>query len=297
MTRWIFRILVGLAFALPMMLIAVALARADDPIRPAETGSCFRCHTDFYQAWDEGAHGQAASESAFKALWEAQGKPERCLACHTTGYDPATGTFKAEGVTCEACHGPVPEDHPDEPMPTDHTANTCGQCHIDTMFEWQVSQHRQQNLSCSSCHDPHKTELKAASPSELCGTCHQEQTSKFSHTAHSQNNVNCADCHLAPMDGLASEGHAFRNHSFNVELSTCNKCHADRMHEPVAMPMAQSTATPVEAMTSVNAMGVSLEPEPVSPVGFAVLAGVLGLGLGLVVSPWLERWYRNARKD
>ena len=293
--KWLFRLTIGLAFALPMVLLTFALVQADDPAAPPATDSCSLCHSDFYEAWSAGAHGQATSDEVFTTLWEAQGKPERCLACHTTGYDPSSGKFEAEGVTCTACHGPIPANHPADPMPTDRTANTCGQCHTDTMFEWQVSQHRQQNLTCSNCHDPHKTQLKADTPSDLCGVCHKEQTEKFSHSVHSQNNVNCADCHLAPEASLASEGHAYRNHSFNVELSTCNKCHADRMHEPIAKPMTQPTPTPLDAMASVETMGVSLEPQPVSPVGFALLAGVLGLGAGLVVAPWLERWYRRAR--
>ncbi len=29
-----------------------------------------------------------------------------CYPCHTTGYNPATGTYVERGVTCEACHGP-----------------------------------------------------------------------------------------------------------------------------------------------------------------------------------------------
>lgn len=31
---------------------------------------------------------------------------EKCLPCHTTGYNPETKTYSQESVTCEACHGP-----------------------------------------------------------------------------------------------------------------------------------------------------------------------------------------------
>ncbi len=293
--KWIFRLLIGLAFALPMMLVAVAWVRADDQPRPAETGKCSICHSDFYKVWDAGAHGRAASNEAFSTAWEAQGKPERCLACHMTGYDATSGEYKEEGVTCRACHGPVPADHPDNPMPTDRSAQTCGACHTDTLLEWQVSQHRKNDLTCTSCHDPHGAQLKAELPSDLCAVCHKEQTEKFAHSTHSQEGVNCADCHLAPLSGAALEGHAARDHSFNVQLSTCNECHADRMHEPIAKPMSEPTPT-LQAMVSAEMMGVSEAPQPVSPAGVAALAGVLGLGIGVVLAPWLERWYRENRR-
>jgi hypothetical protein len=32
--------------------------------------------------------------------------PKPCFPCHTTGWDPATGTYAEPGVTCEGCHGP-----------------------------------------------------------------------------------------------------------------------------------------------------------------------------------------------
>ncbi|MHC4077766.1 MAG: cbb3-type cytochrome c oxidase subunit II [Planctomycetota bacterium] len=34
---------------------------------------------------------------------------DKCLACHATGFNPATGHFSEEGVGCEACHGPGKE--------------------------------------------------------------------------------------------------------------------------------------------------------------------------------------------
>jgi hypothetical protein len=31
-------------------------------------------------------------------------------------------------------------------------------------------------------------------------------------------------------------------------------------------------------------------------VGFSVLAGMIGLAGGMVLAPWLERWYRHLAK-
>jgi hypothetical protein len=51
-------------------------------------------------------------------------------------------------------------------------------------------------------------------------------------------------------------------------------------------------------MTSgVVAAGVTEIPEPVSPLGFALIAIMLGFGAGIVVSPWLERWYRRGGRE
>lgn len=293
MKTWLLRIITGLAFAVPMVLVTFALVRADHPVRPPATGQCATCHPDSYDTWHAGAHGQAVSDPAFKEAWVAQGSPERCLSCHTTGYDAATGAYKSEGVNCEACHGPVPEDHPDEPMPTNRAASACGGCHTETFFEWQVSQHRKNDLNCVACHDPHATQLKADTPSALCATCHRERAQSFTHTAHSEQGLTCADCHLAPLDTQVEEGHAARDHSFNVRLSTCNACHAYQMHDPGTVHAVEPTPTPAYSLGPVEAMGVTLEPQPVSPVGFAALAGVIGFGVGIVLTPWIERWYRR----
>ena len=43
-------------------------------------------------------------------------------------------------------------------------------------------------------------------------------------------------------------------------------------------------------------MAVTPEPEPVSPMGFSALAGLIGLAGGMVLAPWLERWYHSTVK-
>jgi len=62
-----------------------------------------------------------------------------CLGCHTTGYDPAKGTWVAEDVTCEMCHGPgsVHAGATDklgtivraQQLPPGRQAMVCGRCH------------------------------------------------------------------------------------------------------------------------------------------------------------------------
>jgi hypothetical protein len=43
---------------------------------------------------------------------------------------------------------------------------------------------------------------------------------------------------------------------------------------------------------------VTAEPQPTSPFGFAIFAGLIGLAFGIVLAPWLERGLRRiARGD
>ena len=40
-----------------------------------------------------------------------------------------------------------------------------------------------------------------------------------------------------------------------------------------------------------SSVAVASEPAPVSPLGFAGLAGLIGLAAGTVLAPWLEKKY------
>lgn len=305
MKRWTVRGLSGLAFAVPIMLLTAAVAAAQPSTLPPPAGdlTCRACHKDTHNAWADGSHGRAAESETYLAEWEARGKPKECLACHTTGYDPIEDSFLVEGVACEACHAPVPADHPNEPMPSDNSGRLCGTCHNETLFEWQVSKHREVNLACLACHDPHATSLKGTLENEdssaLCASCHRERASNFAHSSHSDVGLTCADCHLGPTDAATGEGHAVRDHSFNVRLSTCNACHAYQMHDPVEVHPDRPTPTPaaLNMPTGVDAMLISAEPAPVSPIGFAALSGLVGMASGMILAPWLERFYNRIRRD
>jgi hypothetical protein len=51
-------------------------------------------------------------------------------------------------------------------------------------------------------------------------------------------------------------------------------------------------------MSSAETLSVVAAPEPVNPLGFAILAGLIGLAAGVVVAPWFERFQNkiNERK-
>ncbi len=299
MKRWMIRLMLGVAFAIPMMLVAASWAQASPsvaaPVQEATLSNCVVCHAEYQNTWEHGAHGQAGTNANFLADWKSKGSPAECMQCHATGYDANTQTWKSEGVTCEACHGPINPDHPKTPMPVDRTGKTCGNCHTETYFEWQVSQHRQNDLTCSNCHDAHATKLKASDPSALCATCHQTRASNFSHTAHASEGLSCADCHLTKLDSKLGEGHGERDHSFNVRLSTCNTCHAYQMHDPSTIHDVTPTPAPIDAMASSQSAVVMTQPTPADPTGFAALAGIIGLAFGMVLAPWLEKWYKRVK--
>jgi hypothetical protein len=255
---------------------------------------CMRCHAEEAQAWKDAPHANANKVEAFLAAWEAARSPGYCLECHTTGYDPNSGEYAFEGVTCESCHGPMVEGHPDEKtMPINTAAEACGECHVSTLAEWQNSEHGTQGVSCTSCHDVHGATIKVGEAIQLCERCHVDQVNMFSHAGEAEGGPDCADCHIGPLTGDPSEGHGSTGHNFSVAITACTRCHSsEELHrigasEPPAEPQPTPTAPPAGTSgtggTGANAPGTAL---PVVAGGTAVLV------LGLVLSAWRGRSHR-----
>jgi predicted CXXCH cytochrome family protein len=308
------RLLIALAIAVLAAGTTLIIAQAQDPA-PANPGeavqqvpACVSCHTEFATEWQHGPHGQAASDPAFVEDWTKQGQPGACLVCHVTNYDPATGAWQQDGVACEACHGAMVEDHPKEPMPVDRESDLCARCHSDVRFgwqDWQGSTHFQRGMSCATCHDPHSASLKLVTPrdgsaqftdaSQLCITCHKDVSMNFPYSQHQQQGVTCIDCHVKHSETAPPEAHTMPDHSFKANLNSCNACHADQMHSPAE---AQGTDEPVLTLSSpsqqLQQAGLNAQPSPVSPWGYAGLAALIGLAAGMVMAPWLEKWYSRA---
>ncbi len=304
--RILIPLLCSLLFAGITLIVAPSMAQAAVPQQGAQPISdCKVCHQEIYQSWQSGSHGQAASDPIFTTAWTEQGKPGACLVCHTTGYDPSTGSWLHDGVACEACHSPVNANHPGEPMPIDKSTNLCGKCHSSTRFswdEWKGSAHYQREMTCSICHDAHTGKIKntqtQSSPSHyddastLCVTCHTETQMNFPFSTHFQKGLTCVDCHLKHMETQERQTHTIPDHSFTASLKSCNTCHISEMHGPTEEAVSVQTDLSVPP-TEPQLAGVMAEPKPVSPFGFAVLAGMIGLAVGMVLSPWLEKAYRQ----
>lgn len=295
--HWIWRTFVGLCFALPMGFLGVAVAQARAPLQAANLNECQDCHEIIQSHWQDSAHGQAVTDQVFKQAWQEQGSPGECLSCHTTGYDPTTGTWEKDGVTCQVCHYPVSENHPEAVMPTDISSRLCGTCHLDTYAEWESSIHGQEDLACARCHNPHTTGLKKADAQQVCQACHNEETHFFTYTGHAEEGLLCADCHLRVSEAQMGEGHGQRLHTFVVDIGTCTGCHGETLHYPSGKESSPAESVEASLPVSIGDATVSAIPDPVSPLGFAVVAALVGMGSGMVLAPWLENWYRRSRQD
>ena len=304
------RISIALVFALifaGVTLVAVSAQGGTVTPPPVEIkDDCASCHTDFQMTWEIGAHGQATKDPIFVEQWNKQGNPSACLTCHVTGYDPATATWKADGVTCEACHKDSGGQHPITPMLVDKSSNLCGGCHTDARFgwtEWEGSTHFKNGMACTNCHDPHSATVKISSdgdPSKLCITCHEEASMNFPYSKHNEQGVTCIDCHLEHLGNTDTSIHQVPDHSFKASLKACNACHEDQMHASgvgasVNADAGVSSSDHANAIDpEVSQSSILPEPTPVNPFGYAGLAVLIGLAAGMLLAPWLERWYRFA---
>jgi predicted CXXCH cytochrome family protein len=319
------RILIALVFAVLAAGITLIFADAQTGTPPPFSSknmsydSCIACHANVYDIWKTGPHGQALSDPIFASAWNDQGKPGACLVCHTTGYDPATGMSKAEGVSCEDCHNPIPADHPNDNMPVDTSPDLCGKCHSDPRFateNWKLSAHYQRSMTCSVCHNPHSAGMKtlegqtdAGDASALCINCHKDAMQNFPTSKHAAAGVTCVNCHLGfnktgANNQSMGDVHKAPDHSFMPTIDTCNKCHTNQMHGPgqavaIAAIKAEEiggTPTPRPTHLANSTEPVNPTPSPVSPIGYATIAAMFGLAGGVVMAPWLERWFRLTLK-
>ncbi len=337
MKRWIIRLMISLFAATLLILITaqstqvnVAAQELIPTATPEGAGQldCRECHSEIHEMWHKGAHGDAQANdalaqqgnclachkqipeggmsdstktnSSFNTYWVEQGQPNNCLQCHVTGFDPATGNWKADGITCEACHSPIPPNHPKDNIPIDKNANLCRTCHTDARFgwaTWKQSTHYKNNITCSNCHNPHSTSLKLVGlsnedASALCANCHKEIAQNATHSNHAKAGATCVTCHLGPSKGT-DDFHRVPDHDFRPKLEACNGCHADQMHSagsPTSISTAQVIPTariesPVKQKPLITAM-----PARVNPFGFAGLAGLLGIIGGFV---WRKKGYRR----
>jgi predicted CXXCH cytochrome family protein len=206
-------------------------------------------------------------------------------------------------VACEACHSPIPENHPEQDIPVNKTTELCRNCHTEARFgwdEWKVSVHFQNNIVCTTCHDSHSTSFKLsdlsdADASSLCQNCHKDVATDAQHSAHSTAGVTCIMCHLGAKTG-PDVFHQVPDHSFQPKLETCNACHAQEMHGAVAATAIGPAKTPTTAVEIPTAtvtpkvenitpmLPISETPAPVNILGFIGMAGVLGLVGGMIFS-------------
>lgn len=297
---------VGLCLALALLLLTAAAGEAGAPRQDGEAASddCQSCHGEIHDKWTNGMHAQAASDVEFQQEWKKEGSPTECMACHTTGFDPETGDWAVEGIDCVVCHDAEAVDHPKDIMPTADSAASCGSCHEETFAEWEKSIHGERALDCVNCHNAHTTSLLEENSQTLCQTCHKEESHFYGFTAHAEEGLLCTDCHLRVSDAAMGlgEGHSQRVHTFQVDLHSCTQCHGEEMHYPVR----EATHLPGEdevVQSGVEDVGNPVDrvealartPDDASPFTY-LLAIVVGLGVGITISPVLEGVYRRLKR-
>jgi len=228
---------------------------------------CLACHEAIRAHWLESAHATAVTNADFQSEWHAQGLPGACLECH------AAGSGAVGGVSCTACHAPAPNTHPDAIMPTSVSSRMCAGCHVDTYADWQDAYHSRADLRCVHCHDPHAAGLKLAAMQTLCRTCHE--TANHTAVADFDENTPCADCHMRLTTHQAEDGRRWQDHTLVLHKNVCLDCPADEI---------------VDSEGGLTARAADDGAYPVTPVSFALVAALLGLGAMVVLAPWLSRW-------
>jgi len=305
--RLVLRLTVGFCCALVALAITALSGEAgtdlndtrqEGPVRE----DCQECHENVVNNSQESSHGQAVADPVFQQAWAEAGNPAECLSCHVTTYDPASGEYEGNGITCTTCHFGQTGPHPETPMPADSSSEMCGTCHIDTYAEWQTSAHGEGELSCVRCHNPHTQTLKEGNMRDLCTTCHTDEGHFYNYTGHAMEGLQCTDCHLRVSDSPMGEGHGQRMHTFDVDLATCTQCHGQSMHYPdseaspmgTAEMMQTAYAPSDEASCAMETGAVTDEPapQPAQPLNYLLVAAV-GMGFGAAVTPLAENWYRR----
>jgi hypothetical protein len=202
---------------------AAGLAQTEDP------ENCATCHRDEYVKWQDSPHALASTNDSFLQEFALEGRPNFCMSCHASGYDPNTGSHTLEGVVCSSCHliqnG---AQHPPAPVDKAAASADCGRCHsgahAPTYDEWLVSNHKRAGIDCVDCHTPHDSGLILGDVNSTCGDCHAEA---LVDPVHMGADMTCVDCHMSRT--VSRNGTIVRTtgHTMNIDPSTCAGCHGN----------------------------------------------------------------------
>lgn len=271
----------------------------DDPDTPdpeateeAETyeQGCAECHIDVVLDWEGGPHAMSFSSPEFQSVW-GEGGDDSCLACHTTGFVARTGEYTHEAITCEACHGATPANHPDEPFVVSDNPEMCADCHTTTFNEWEVSPHGAADLGmpCSTCHNPHPQQIRFDSNNALCLNCHEtDERTDYAHVTHVEQA--CTDCHWHRGE-FDAETHYVTGelmpsgHEGNVETVACIDCHENQDEDFVVDAENQATTlTTLVELQELQAEVESIRAQGENTSAVRLIQGiVVGLAFGGVL--------------
>ena len=267
--------------------------------------TCGACHADRYELWSIGPHAHALDNPIFQEDWAASGYSAYCLACHTTGYDPNTGEYALEAVTCEACHGPYNSDHPPAVVEVDRTGDICRNCHPQAFDEWRASPHGLAGTKCIACHQICSLEtMPALDGHAVCETCHGDDANYFHGSTHNTQGLDCIDCHMQPGPGEVGHiGQQHIAHVFSANPESCLGCHAETIHiandmielEAQVVSLEESGVTDLqeEVYDLENEMG-DLRANVASRLYAGLLGGaIVGVAVGAGLGLFWKRWQRG----
>lgn len=283
--------LIGAWLSVELMSVETAGAQDGPTSSPLTDGGdrCADCHIDVESHWQGSVHANAFADPVFQSAWASQGQPVDCLACHTTGFNPRTGTYEQEGVACEACHGETPANHPEEPIPGNPGAEACAECHTTTFTEWERSGHASVDIACVVCHEPHPQQLAAADPNTLCLDCHADDSyddpeAAYIHASHAEEQQ-CVDCHWfhseEDVDGvhIRSGNLLASGHDNAVTTASCIDCHAEGLENDL---IAEPDVTLAQQL-HVEELEAEIESTRTQGENAASLRAAQGLLLGIIV--------------
>lgn len=167
--------------------------------------------------------------------WMERDYKQKCIGCHTTGYDTATGEFKDFGVTCEACHGPGSE-HATTADKTKIVKSTegvvCGQCHTrgkDAAGTGYPVGYNAGDETLPASWTPIAAGDKHLWP-DGSSSGHHQQYIDWLQSRHSEVGITCVSCHDPHGPGAA--GHQTKT----SHKDACKACHSDKYdlaaHQP-----------------------------------------------------------------
>ncbi|OLB29412.1 MAG: hypothetical protein AUH13_15850 [Acidobacteria bacterium 13_2_20CM_58_27] len=192
----------------------------DEGSLPAEIQACQSCHGDITASFEKTPHWKTMNDTR--------------------------GGHAMQG--CEACHGPG-GDHADDPSKSslfdfkkatsEDITERCLTCHASGSEHMSASNsfHRQNDVSCTSCHSMHHATTKEhmlikAEPG-LCYSCHLQQKAQFNMPFRHRVNeglITCTDCHNQHGTSSVLEGdHLVRQVRASASGDVvCFKCHTDK---------------------------------------------------------------------
>lgn len=269
----------------------------------ATVKACGECHLDVAATWDTSPHAHP-EENLFDLEWDESGHADECLGCHTSNTQDAIGETIQIEVGCPACHAYTPEAHPPAGVITKSSSEECGACHATTFSQWRPSGHNSTEMvGCTACHDPHHQKSEYPTSNALCLNCHKDDPvlSEEHHLAHTEEDAACQDCHMYPYPG-EREGHDGLDHSFSVNVDSCNECHTRLLvtaEVSGTVPLSSTEITvfvePVSSTSFSTGSRSEMENQPknVNSTGFIIAGGLVGIAAGMITSPWILKKIRQ----